>query len=244
MVLEAARPPLVAWTAEPEPGPGEVLVGVHACGVCRTDLHIVDGELPSRSCRWCSATRSSARSCAGPGERFAVGDRVGVPWLGWTCGECRYCRSGRENLCERARFTGYQIDGGYAEFAVADERYCFRCRPATGDRGRAAAVRRPDRLPGAAAWRGRRAPRPLRVRRLGAHRLPGRGPQGAGSTPSPPGDERRRRSPASSAPSGRRLTSLAGAARRGDHLRPGRRAGPGRAAAVAPGGTSSAPAST
>jgi len=107
--------------------PHEVLIRVHACGVCRTDLHIVDGELGEPSLPLvpgheivgtieATGTRVSA---------IAVGDRVGVPWLGWTCGECAYCRSGRENLCDRARFTGYQIDGGYAEHAIADERFCF-----------------------------------------------------------------------------------------------------------------------
>ena len=104
-----------------------MLVGVAACGVCRTDLHVVDGELRHPSSRSSSATRSSARR---GGER-AAGDRIGVPWLGWTDDECRYCLSGRENLCDRARFTGYDLDGGYAELAVADERYCVPFRRAT-----------------------------------------------------------------------------------------------------------------
>ena len=112
---------------EPKPGPHEVLIRVHACAVCRTDLHVVDCELPH------------PKEPVVPGheivgivietghavERFKAGDRVGVPWLGWTCGECAFCRSGRENLCDQARFTGYQIDGGYAEMTLADERYCF-----------------------------------------------------------------------------------------------------------------------
>ena len=101
----------------PEPGPGQVLLRVHACGVCRTDLHVVDGELPD------------PKLPLVPGHQIVGvtddGRRLGVPWLGWTDGECRYCRSGRENLCDHAQFTGYQLDGGYAEYAVADERFCF-----------------------------------------------------------------------------------------------------------------------
>ncbi len=112
---------------EPRPGPGEVLVRVHACAVCRTDLHVVDGELPDPKRPLIPGHEIVGRVvAAGPGvTRFQPGSRVGVPWLGWTCGVCEYCRSGHENLCERARFTGYQIDGGYAEYTVADARYCF-----------------------------------------------------------------------------------------------------------------------
>ena len=112
---------------EPEPGPGQVRLQVRACGVCRTDLHIVDGELGEPKLPLVLGHQIvGAISALGPGvERFAVGDRVGVPWLGWTCGVCRPCRAGRENRCDRARFTGYTIDGGYARQAVADERYCF-----------------------------------------------------------------------------------------------------------------------
>jgi len=113
--------------ARPTPGPGQILVEVRACGVCRTDLHVIDGEL------------SEPRLPIVPGHeivgivavvgqgvtRFDVGERVGIPWLGHTCGECRFCLSGRENLCESAAFTGYQIDGGFAEYTVADERFCF-----------------------------------------------------------------------------------------------------------------------
>jgi propanol-preferring alcohol dehydrogenase len=104
-----------------------VLVAVDACGVCRTDLHVVDGELPDPKLPLVPGHQIVGRiAAAGEGsERFRGGDRVGVPWLGWTDGTCRYCRTGRENLCERARFTGYQLDGGYAEYAVADERFCF-----------------------------------------------------------------------------------------------------------------------
>jgi alcohol dehydrogenase, propanol-preferring len=108
----------------PEPGPGHVVVAVHACGVCRTDLHVVDGELPGPKLPLVPGHQVVGR-VAVAGERFSAGDRVGVPWLGWTCGECRYCLGGRENLCDCARFTGYQLDGGYAELVAADERYCF-----------------------------------------------------------------------------------------------------------------------
>ena len=111
----------------PKPGHGQVMVKVHACAVCRTDLHVVDGELtdpktpviPGHQIVGTVVETGAGVSGLNPG------DRVGIPWLGWTCGECAYCRSGRENLCDNARFTGYQIDGGYAEMAVADARYCF-----------------------------------------------------------------------------------------------------------------------
>jgi propanol-preferring alcohol dehydrogenase len=109
----------------PEPGRGQVGVAVDACGVCRTDLHVVDGELPEPKLPLVPGHQVVGRVASTGGERFAGGERVGVPWLGWTCGECRYCLSGRENLCDRARFTGYQLDGGYAELVAADERYCF-----------------------------------------------------------------------------------------------------------------------
>jgi propanol-preferring alcohol dehydrogenase len=104
-----------------------VLLRVCACAVCRTDLHVVDGELTDPKPRVVPGHAIVGRVVeAGPGaDRFRLGDRVGVPWLGWTCGECRFCRAGRENLCEKARFTGCQIDGGYAELAVADARFCF-----------------------------------------------------------------------------------------------------------------------
>ena len=109
----------------PRPGSGELLLEVAACGVCRTDLHIVDGELPDPALPLVPGHQIVARVLDSAGERYAPGDRVGVPWLGWTCGECRFCRSGRENLCDRAVFTGYTRPGGYAELAVADERFCF-----------------------------------------------------------------------------------------------------------------------
>jgi propanol-preferring alcohol dehydrogenase len=113
--------------ADPEPGPQQVLIRVHACAVCRTDLHVVDGELPDPTLPLVPGHEIAGTVVArGSGaRRFPLGARVGVPWLGWTCGECRYCRSGRENLCERARFTGYQLDGGYADLTLADERFCL-----------------------------------------------------------------------------------------------------------------------
>ena len=112
----------------PRPGAGQVLVKVAACAVCRTDLHVVDGELPNPKLPLVPGHEVVGRvEQLGAGvTNFRVGERVGIPWLGWTCGECEYCLSARENLCERARFTGYTIDGGYAEFAVADARFTFR----------------------------------------------------------------------------------------------------------------------
>jgi propanol-preferring alcohol dehydrogenase len=128
MRLHAPHRPLVAEIVpQPEPGPGQVLLRVSACAVCRTDLHVVDGELPHPKLPLVPGHEIVGRVVAtGAGaDRFRPGERIGVPWLGWSCGECVYCRSGRENLCPLARFTGYQIDGGYAEYTVADERFCF-----------------------------------------------------------------------------------------------------------------------
>src|SRR5579884_668350 len=128
MVLHAALEPLaLEELPEPEPAPGQVRLRVLACGVCRTDLHIVDGELTRPKLPLVPGHEIIGTVAAvGPDvTRLQAGDRVGVPWLGWSCGECAYCRSDRENLCSRARFTGYDIDGGYAEFSLADERYCF-----------------------------------------------------------------------------------------------------------------------
>jgi propanol-preferring alcohol dehydrogenase len=128
MVLDEPRRPLrAADLPDAEPGPGQVLIDVHACAVCRTDLHIADGELDRPKLPLVLGHQIVGRVVvSGPAaERFASGERVGVPWLGWTCGECSWCTSGRENLCERARFTGYDLDGGYAERTVADERFCF-----------------------------------------------------------------------------------------------------------------------
>ena len=136
MILEAAGTPLrLMDVAEPRPGPDEILIRVHACAVCRTDLHIVDGELtepklPLIPGHQIVGTVAAQGVLAG---RFAIGERVGVPWLGSTCSECRYCRTGRENLCDRALFTGYQKDGGFAEYAVAREKFCFPIPPGYPD---------------------------------------------------------------------------------------------------------------
>jgi alcohol dehydrogenase, propanol-preferring len=128
LVLDSPGLPLSPIDVEPrEPGVGEVRLRVTVCGVCRTDLHVVDGDLPDPKLPLILGHQIvGVVEALGPGvTHLAVGDRVGVPWLGWTCGECGYCASGRENLCRRARFTGYQIDGGYAETAVADARFCL-----------------------------------------------------------------------------------------------------------------------
>jgi propanol-preferring alcohol dehydrogenase len=125
MLLRRPGGPLEEATVpDPTPGAGEALLRIRACGVCRTDLHVLDGDLENPKLPLVLGHEIVGEVIASAG-RFAPGDRVGVPWLGWTCGECRYCRSGRENLCDRARFTGYTLDGGYAEETVADERYCF-----------------------------------------------------------------------------------------------------------------------
>lgn len=136
MVCDAPHHPLrAAETPRPDPGPGELLLAVQACGVCRTDLHILDGDLPDAKRPLILGHEIVARVAAvGPGvARFANGQRVGVPWLGWACGECRYCRTGRENLCDRARLTGYHVDGGYADYTVADARYCLPLPTEYGD---------------------------------------------------------------------------------------------------------------
>ncbi len=136
MVLEAPRRELVeARLPIPSPGAGEVLLRVRACGVCRTDLHIVDGDLeaPDLPLVLGHEIVGEVMALGQDASRHRVGDRVGVPWLGWTCGLCHYCESGRENLCDRARFTGYQRDGGYAEYCVADERYAFPISSAYSD---------------------------------------------------------------------------------------------------------------
>ena len=136
MLLDEPGQPLRAAVVDrPLPGPRQLLLRVRACGVCRTDLHVADGELASpRRPLVLGHEVVGIVAAAGAGvQRFAPGDRVGVPWLGWTCGECRYCRGGRENLCDRARFTGFHVDGGYAEYAVADERYALPLPPALAD---------------------------------------------------------------------------------------------------------------
>ena len=128
MLLEKAGEPLrLAQLAVPTPGPGQVLLRVRACAVCRTDLHVVDGELTRPKLPLVPGheiVATVARLGEGA-DRFNVGDRVGVPWLGWTCSACSYCRHGQENLCDRAKFTGYTLDGGYADYMVADQRFCF-----------------------------------------------------------------------------------------------------------------------
>jgi alcohol dehydrogenase, propanol-preferring len=128
MILEVPGKPLrIAEVATPQPGDGQVLLRVHCCAVCRTDLHVVDGELPDPGLPLIPGHQivGTVEKIGERADSFTVGERVGVPWLGWTDGECRYCLSGRENLCVNAKFTGYQLDGGYAEYAVADARFCF-----------------------------------------------------------------------------------------------------------------------
>jgi alcohol dehydrogenase, propanol-preferring len=128
MELQKAAGSLHLVRGEPDrPGPGQVLVHVSACGVCRTDLHIIDGELPALGHPVVPGHEIVGRVVeAGPGgDRFEPGQRIGVPWLGWTCGECVYCRTDRENLCDAARFTGYHLPGGYADCVIAYARHCF-----------------------------------------------------------------------------------------------------------------------
>jgi propanol-preferring alcohol dehydrogenase len=136
MVLDAPQRPLrLEERPVPEPGEGQVLVRVAACGVCRTDLHVVDGDLTEPKLPIVPGHEVVGRVAA-LGEnvaRFTEGERVGVPWLGWPCGECRFCRAGKENLCEAARFTGYTLDGGYADYLLADQRYCFPLGEGLGD---------------------------------------------------------------------------------------------------------------
>lgn len=136
MVLEELGEPLrYRELPLPEPAPDQVLLHVHACGVCHTDLHVVDRELSDPKLPLILG-HEIVGTVVAVGEqvnRFKKGDRVGVPWLGYTCGECRYCRRGQENLCDQALFTGYTIDGGYAEYTVADQRYCFPIPSSYGD---------------------------------------------------------------------------------------------------------------
>jgi propanol-preferring alcohol dehydrogenase len=136
-VLQSPHSPLVIMDIPvPVPAKGQVLIRVNACGVCRTDLHIVDGELPAPALPLiCGHQIAGTVAALGVGSvRFAVGDRIGVPWLGSTCGVCDYCTSGRENLCDAAKFTGYTINGGFAEYTVADEKFCFPLPAGFGDR--------------------------------------------------------------------------------------------------------------
>ncbi len=154
MELREVGAPLAAVDrADPRPGAHQLLIRVSACGVCRTDLHLVDGELPDYRLPIVPG-HEIVGTVVAAGEaatRHAPGQRVGVPWLGWTCGDCAYCRSGRENLCARARFTGCHIDGGYADLVIADERYCFALPAGYGDE--AAAPLLCAGLIGHRAWR-------------------------------------------------------------------------------------------
>src|SRR5215475_10559298 len=128
MVLNESKRPLeLRDVPKPKPDRGQLLVRVSTCAVCRTDLHVVDGELPDPKLPLILGHQivGQVEEIGGGNSDFAIGDRVGIPWLGWTDGDCTYCRSGRENLCDNARFTGYTLDGGYAEFTVADACYCF-----------------------------------------------------------------------------------------------------------------------
>ena len=168
MVLDAPGAPLRLRDIEvPRPGPGEVRIRVRACAVCRTDLHIVDGELPRPKLPLVPGHEivgivDAVGDAAGPHH---PGDRVGVPWLAWTCGECTYCARGAENLCDRARFTGYDVDGGYAEQCVADARYCFPIPPSYED-----AAAAPLLCAGLIGHRAlRMAGEPDEVRRLGIY---------------------------------------------------------------------------
>jgi propanol-preferring alcohol dehydrogenase len=127
VLTEPKRPLELRDVPKSKPGRGQLLVRVSTCAVCRTDLHVVDGELPNPKLPLILGHQivGQVEEIGGENSKFAIGDRVGIPWLGWTDGDCAYCRSARENLCDNARFTGYTIDGGYAEFTVADARYCF-----------------------------------------------------------------------------------------------------------------------
>lgn len=168
MVLEHPGAPLRERELElPSPAPGQVRVRVSACAVCRTDLHIVDGELPRPKLPLVPGHEivGAVDAVGRKGGVLQIGDRVGVPWLGWTCGVCPYCRSGAENLCDRARFTGYDIDGGYAEYCIADDRYCFPIPPEYDDASAA-----PLLCAGLIGYRSLRlAGDPHRVKRLGLY---------------------------------------------------------------------------
>ena len=134
LLESCGRPLRLVDRPVPEPGAGQVLLRVRACAVCRTDLHVVDGDLPHPGHAVVPGHEIVGEVVrTGPGVTLAAGMRLGVPWLGWTCGRCGYCTSGLENLCDGARFTGWQLDGGYAEHVVADARYCFALPPALDD---------------------------------------------------------------------------------------------------------------
>ncbi|TFE66914.1 alcohol dehydrogenase [Methylacidiphilum sp. Yel] len=128
MVLEKPKAPLILKDIPiPDPGPGEILLEVLVCGICRTDLHVVDGELPNPKPNLVPGHEvvGIVRKLGAGAKRFSLGQRVGVPWLGKTCGQCKFCISGKENLCDHPEFTGYTLDGGYAEWMKADERFCY-----------------------------------------------------------------------------------------------------------------------
>jgi propanol-preferring alcohol dehydrogenase len=136
MILKSPRSRLeLVDLPVPKPGPEQVLIRVHACGVCRTDLHVIDGELTAPKLPLIPGHEivGTVIEKGDNADHFLIGDRVGVPWLGFTCGTCRFCTAGQENLCDRAQFTGYQLDGGYAEFAVADQHYVFALPATFGD---------------------------------------------------------------------------------------------------------------
>jgi propanol-preferring alcohol dehydrogenase len=136
MLLHQPRLPLhLTDLPDPQPGRGQVLLKVKACAVCRTDLHVLDGDLANPKLPLVPGHEivGTVTQNGGGATRFKIGDRLGVPWLGWTCGACDYCNSGRENLCDQARFTGYTLDGGYAEYVVADQRFCFPLPEACSD---------------------------------------------------------------------------------------------------------------
>ncbi len=127
VLVEQGRPLVLMELDDPSPNDQQLLLRVLACGVCRTDLHLLDGDLPQPKLPLVLGHEiiGEVIEIGSKVDKFSIGDRVGVPWLGWTCGECYYCQTGQENLCDNAQFTGYQIDGGYAELTVADQRYCF-----------------------------------------------------------------------------------------------------------------------
>ncbi len=136
MLFEKSGQPLrMADLPAPRPGPGQLLIHVRACAVCRTDLHVVDGELAQPKLPLVPGHEivGLVEHKGDGATRFEIGDRVGIPWLGWSCGECFHCRAGEENLCDQAKFTGYTLDGGYAEYTVADQRFCFPIPQSYGD---------------------------------------------------------------------------------------------------------------
>jgi propanol-preferring alcohol dehydrogenase len=140
LVFEKVGKPLrKSELATPRPGPGQVLIHVRACAICRTDLHVIDGELAHPKLPLIPGHEivGTVEQLGAGANRFKIGDRVGVPWLGWTCGKCEYCSSGKENLCAKAKFTGYTVDGGYAEYTVADQRFCFLIPDSYSDTGAA-----------------------------------------------------------------------------------------------------------